>query len=50
MVLTLLTAVGLFAVRSSSMADLAAGYDREGAQASLVRRVRDHRQRRLLGQ
>ena len=36
MVLTLLTAVGLFAVRSASMADLAAGYDREGAQASLV--------------
>ena len=36
MVLTLLTAVGLFAVRSASLADLAAGYDREGAQASLV--------------
>ncbi|MEI9939650.1 MAG: PilX N-terminal domain-containing pilus assembly protein [Pseudomonadota bacterium] len=36
MVLTLLTAVGLFAVRSASMADLAAGYDREGAQASLL--------------
>jgi len=36
MVLTLLTAVGLFAVRSTSMADLAAGYDREGAQAALV--------------
>ncbi|MEI9951104.1 MAG: hypothetical protein WDO74_19525 [Pseudomonadota bacterium] len=36
MVLSLLTAVGLFAVRSASMADLAAGYDREGAQASLV--------------
>ncbi len=36
MVLTLLTAVGLFAVRSASMADLAAGYGREGAQASLV--------------
>jgi PilX N-terminal len=36
MVLTLLTAVGLFAVRSASMADLAAGYDREGSQAALV--------------
>jgi hypothetical protein len=36
MVLSLLTAVGLFAVRSASLADLAAGYDREGAQASLV--------------
>jgi len=36
MVLTLLTAVGLFAVRSASMADVAAGYDREGAQASLI--------------
>ncbi len=36
MVLTLLTAVGLFAVRSASMADLAAGYDREGTQAALV--------------
>jgi hypothetical protein len=36
MVLTLLTAVGLFAVRSANMADLAAGYDREGAQAALV--------------
>jgi hypothetical protein len=36
MVLTLLTAVGLFAVRSASLADLAAGYDREGAQASLI--------------
>ena len=36
MVITLLTAVGLFAVRSASMADLAAGYDREGAQAALV--------------
>ncbi len=36
MVLALLTAVGLFAVRSASLADLAAGYDREGAQASLV--------------
>jgi len=36
MVLTLLTAVGLFAVRSASLADLAAGYDREGAQAALV--------------
>jgi hypothetical protein len=36
MVLTLLTAVGLFAVRSASLADLAAGYDREGAQAGLV--------------
>ena len=36
MVITLLTAVGLFAVRSASLADLAAGYDREGAQAALV--------------
>jgi hypothetical protein len=36
MVLTLLTAVGLFAVRSASLADLAAGYDREGAQAALI--------------
>lgn len=36
MVLTLLTAVGIFAVRSSSLADVAAGYDREGAQAALV--------------
>ena len=36
MVLTLLTAVGIFAVRSSSLADVAAGYDREGAQAKLV--------------
>ncbi|HET7543007.1 MAG TPA: PilX N-terminal domain-containing pilus assembly protein [Polyangiaceae bacterium] len=36
MVLTLLTAIGLFAVRSASLADLAAGYDREGAQATLV--------------
>jgi hypothetical protein len=36
MVLTLLTAVGIFAVRSASMADVAAGYDREGAQATLV--------------
>jgi len=36
MVLTLLTAVGLFAVRSASLAELAAGYDREGAQAALV--------------
>jgi len=36
MVLTLLTAVGIFAVRSASMADVAAGYDREASQASLV--------------
>jgi hypothetical protein len=36
MVLTLLTAVGIFAVRSASMADAAAGFDREGAQASLI--------------
>jgi hypothetical protein len=36
MVLTLLTAVGIFAVRSASMADIAAGYDREAAQTSLV--------------
>ena len=36
MVITLLTAVGVFAVRSASLADVAAGYDREGAQAALV--------------
>jgi hypothetical protein len=36
MVLTLLTAVGIFAVRSASLADVAAGYDRDAAQASLV--------------
>jgi hypothetical protein len=36
MVLTLLTAVGIFAVRSTSLADVAAGYDREASQASLV--------------
>jgi hypothetical protein len=36
MALTLLTAVGLFAVRSASLADMAAGYDREGAQATLI--------------
>lgn len=36
MVLTLLTAVGIMAVRATSLADAAAGYDREGAQASLI--------------
>jgi len=36
MVLTLLTAVGIFAVRSASLADVAAGYDREAAQTSLI--------------
>ncbi|HEX3776089.1 MAG TPA: PilX N-terminal domain-containing pilus assembly protein [Polyangiaceae bacterium] len=36
MVLTLLTAVGIFAVRSTSLAEVAAGYDREAAQATLV--------------
>ena len=36
MVITLLTAMGIFAVRSTSMADAAAGFDREGAQASLI--------------
>jgi hypothetical protein len=36
MVLTLLTAVGIFAVRSASLAEVAAGYDREAAQATLV--------------
>jgi hypothetical protein len=36
MVLTLLTAVGVFAVRSASLADVAAGYDREASQASLI--------------
>lgn len=36
MVLTLLTAVGIFAVRSASLADVAAGYDREASQATIV--------------
>jgi len=36
MVLALITAVGVFAVRSASLADVAAGYDREAAQASLL--------------
>lgn len=36
MVLTLLTAMGVFAVRSASLADQAAGYEREGAQAALI--------------
>ncbi|MEO6600729.1 MAG: PilX N-terminal domain-containing pilus assembly protein [Polyangiaceae bacterium] len=36
MVLTLLTAIGIVAVRSTSLADAAAGYDREGAQAALI--------------
>jgi len=36
MVLTLLTAVGIVAVRATSLADAAAGYDREGAQAALI--------------
>ena len=36
MVLTLLTAVGIWAVRAASMADMAAGFDREGSQAGLI--------------
>jgi PilX N-terminal len=36
MVLTLLTAIGIVAVRSTSLADAAAGYDREGSQAALI--------------
>ncbi len=36
LILTLLTALGVFAVRSASLADVAAGFDREGAQASLI--------------
>ncbi len=36
LILSLLTAMGIFALRSASMADVAAGFDREGAQASLV--------------
>lgn len=36
LMMTLLTALGIFAVRSASLADVAAGYDREGVQASLV--------------
>ena len=36
MVLTLLTAVGILAVRSTSLADAAAGFDREGSQAALI--------------
>ncbi|MES1176715.1 MAG: pilus assembly PilX N-terminal domain-containing protein [Myxococcales bacterium] len=36
MVLTILTAIGIVAVRATSLADAAAGYDREGAQAALI--------------
>lgn len=36
MVIAILTAIGLFAVRSAGLADQAAGYDREGAQAALI--------------
>ncbi len=36
MVLTLLTAIGIVAVRATSLADAAAGFDREGAQAALI--------------
>jgi hypothetical protein len=36
MVLTLLTAMGIFAVRTTSMADVAAGYDREASQAQYL--------------
>jgi len=36
LVLSLLTAMGIFALRSASLADVAAGFDREGAQASLI--------------
>lgn len=36
MVLSLVTALGIFAVRSASLAATAAGYDREAAQTSLL--------------
>ena len=36
LVMALLTAMGVFALRSASLADSAAGFDREGAQASLI--------------
>lgn len=36
MVLALVTALGIFAVRSASLAEVAAGYDREAAQTSLL--------------
>ena len=36
LVMALLTAMGIFALRSASLADSAAGFDREGAQASLI--------------
>ncbi|MEP7052689.1 MAG: hypothetical protein ABJB12_20140 [Pseudomonadota bacterium] len=36
LILSLLTAMGIFALRSASLADVAAGFDREGAQASLI--------------
>jgi len=36
LVVSLLTAMGIFALRSASLADVAAGFDREGAQASLI--------------
>ncbi len=36
LVMSLLTAMGIFALRSASLADSAAGFDREGAQASLI--------------
>jgi hypothetical protein len=36
LILTLITALGVFAVRSASLADVAAGFDREGAQAALI--------------
>lgn len=36
LILTLITALGVFALRSASLADVAAGFDREGAQAALI--------------
>jgi hypothetical protein len=36
LILSLVTAIGIFAMRSASLADVAAGFDREGAQASLI--------------
>jgi hypothetical protein len=36
MVITLLTAIGVFAARSASLVDMATGYDRQATQARLV--------------
>lgn len=36
MVITLLTAIGVFAIRSSSLVDQAAGYDRQGLQTAYL--------------